>query len=125
MFSEKENRSVDRIETLIGEQCNIVGNLSGSGLLKIDGSIDGDILWQDDVIIGPFALYNGNLSCKNAVISGKVKGNITCEESLTIESSGKITGDIILRNLVVKEGGAMDGKCTMKSMKELPSKLDL
>ncbi|WP_139905411.1 bactofilin family protein [Clostridium thermarum] len=113
MFSDKDSKNIERIETLIGEQCNIVGNLNGGGLLKVDGSIDGDILWQDDVILGVFSIFNGNLTCKSAIVSGKVTGNIICEETLIIESSGKVSGDITVKKLVVKEGGMLDGKCTM------------
>ncbi|MBU5592854.1 polymer-forming cytoskeletal protein [Clostridium sp. MSJ-4] len=115
MFSDKDSKNIDRIETLIGELCNIVGNLSGEGLIKIDGSIEGDMLWRDDVIIGETALYDGNISCKNAKVNGKVKGNITCEEVLIIEPCGKIIGDITVKNLIIKEGGSLDGKCTMVS----------
>jgi cytoskeletal protein CcmA (bactofilin family) len=113
MFSERENKHAERIETLIGEQCNIVGNLTGGGLLKIDGSIDGDLVWQDDLIIGSIALVNGNIKCRSAAISGQVKGNVICEATLTIENSGKVVGDITVKNLVIKEGGSLDGKCSM------------
>ena len=94
MFSDKDGKNLDRIETLIGELCSIVGNISGEGLIKIDGSIDGDITWKDDIIIGETALYNGNISCKNAKVNGRVKGNITCEDNLIIEPLGNISGDI-------------------------------
>ena len=113
MFSDKESKNIERIETLIGEQCNIIGNLNGGGLLKIDGSLEGNVMWQDDVILGVFSIINGNLTCKNSVISGKVTGNIICEETLTIENSGKVVGDITVKKLVIKEGGIFDGKCTM------------
>lgn len=113
MFSDKDSKNLDRIETLIGELCNIVGNISGEGLIKIDGSIEGDITWKDDIIIGETALYNGNISCKNAKVNGRVKGNITCEESLIIDSFGKISGDIIVKHVTIKEGASLDGRCTM------------
>jgi cytoskeletal protein CcmA (bactofilin family) len=125
MFSDKENRNSERIETLIGEQCTIVGNLSGCGLMKIDGSIDGDVLWQDDVILGNYALYNGNITCRNAIIAGKIKGNIICDGTLTIETTGRINGDITVKNLVVREGGSFDGKCTMIVAKDASEVLDV
>lgn len=124
MFSEKESKSMDRIETLIGEQCNIVGNLSGEGLIKIDGSIEGDLIWQDDIIVGSSALYKGNITCRNATIFGRVKGNVICDEALVIESTGKISGDITVKNLIIKEGGCLDGKCTMVVSKNINEILD-
>ncbi|MDT8719126.1 polymer-forming cytoskeletal protein [Clostridium sp. 19966] len=119
IFSEKDSRNNERIETLIGEQCRITGNLSGSGLLKIDGSVDGDILWQDDILLGSSAIYNGNIACNSAYISGFLKGNIICQETLVVESTGKISGDITVKKLVVKEGGSIDGKCTTLVKKDI------
>lgn len=113
MFSDKDSKNINRIESLIGEQCNIVGDLSGGGLLKIDGSIEGNVTWQDDVILGVFSSINGDLSCKNAVVAGKITGNVVCNGSLSIESSGKILGDITIEKLAVKEGGILNGKCTV------------
>ncbi|NLM34643.1 MAG: polymer-forming cytoskeletal protein [Clostridiales bacterium] len=113
MFSDKESKNVTRIESLIGEQCNIVGDLTGGGLLKIDGSIEGNVNWQDDVILGIFSTINGDLSCKNAVVAGKINGNVVCNGSLSVESSGKILGDITIEKLAVKEGGIINGKCTV------------
>ena len=117
MFYDKEKNN-NKIETLIGEQCNFVGILNGDGLLQINGSIKGDVFWQDDVVVEVSAYCNGNISCKNAYINGKVEGNVICDNTLTIESCGKITGDITIKNLVIKEGGAFDGKCTMIVIKK-------
>lgn len=115
MFGDKEKIS-HKIETLIGEKCNVVGSFSGSGLLKLDGSIEGDIHWEDDIILGFTSTCQSNICCKNAIISGSLHGNITCENILTIESSGKIYGDITVSHLIIKEGGMLDGKCTMKAL---------
>ena len=112
MFNNKENPS-NCIETLIGEQCSIVGTLNGNGLLKVDGMVDGDILWQDDIVIGEGSCCTGNISCNNANIGGKLKGNIICEGTLTIECSGVVKGDITVKNLKIAQGGILDGKCTM------------
>ena len=120
MFNEKEKNS-NRIETLIGEQCTINGNLNGSGLLRIDGSIEGSIIWQDDVETSEASLCKGNITCFNAFISGKIQGNLSCQGTLTIENSGSVTGDIYVKNLRINDGGIFDGKCTMISKNEVPS----
>lgn len=116
MFYDKEKTS-NKIETLIGENCNIEGSIKGEGLLKIDGCINGDINWQDDVVLGVSSYCKSNIYCINAFINGKVEGNIVCENTLTIENCGKIVGDITVKNLAIKEGGLFDGKCTMVSSK--------
>ncbi|WP_040212231.1 bactofilin family protein [Clostridium polynesiense] len=114
---EKELKN-DRIETLIGEKCVIKGNLKGEGLLKVDGLIDGNLDWQQDIIIGTDSKIKGNISCINACVNGFVDGNIICENILTIESFGKVKGDITVKNVIIKEGGWLDGKCTMVTQKK-------
>jgi cytoskeletal protein CcmA (bactofilin family) len=117
MFNNKE-RDIQRIETLIGEQYYIIGSLKGTGLLKIDGSIDGDLFCEDDVIIGTSGHIKGNMVCNNAYIHGIIHGNISCKSTLTIENCGKVKGDISVKKLMISEGGILDGKCTMISYEQ-------
>lgn len=110
MFNYKD---MNKIENLIGQECKIQGTLTGNGLLKIDGIIEGDVIWEDNVILDPSSLCIGNISCKNAVVNGKVQGNIFCEETLTIEKSGEIIGDIAMGSLIIIDGGRFTGVCNM------------
>lgn len=112
MFNNKEN-DVNRIETLIGEHCYIIGSLNVNGLIKIDGSIDGDLFCEDDIILGTSGHLKGNVVCNNAYIHGILHGNICCKSTLTIENCGNVKGDISVKKLMVSDGGLLDGKCTM------------
>ncbi|KYH29237.1 MULTISPECIES: bactofilin family protein [Clostridium] len=110
MFSEKD---INKIENLISADCKIIGKIHGSGLLKIDGTIEGDVLWEDNVILDSSSVCKGNISCKNAIVNGTVEGNVICEESLLIQNCGKIFGDINVTKLVIDEGGKLNGKCNI------------
>lgn len=114
MFNNKE-KDINRIETLIGQQCYIIGSLNVSGLLKIDGSIDGDLICEDDLILGASGHIKGNTVCNNAYIHGSIHGDISCKSTLNIENSGKVKGNILVKKLMISEGGLLDGKCTMIS----------
>lgn len=124
MFYDKE-KNLNKIETLIGENCHIVGNFTGTGTLKIDGIIDGDILWQDDVVIGEKSEINGNIFCTNGFINGDVNGNIKCKNILTIQSEGKVKGDITVKKLIINESGILDGKSTMINIDNLEEDLEV
>jgi cytoskeletal protein CcmA (bactofilin family) len=114
MFNNRE-KDLDRIETLIGDGCCVIGCITGNGLLKIDGSIDGDLFSEDDIVLGESGQIKGNTICNNAYINGTVHGNITCKNTLTIENCGNVSGDISVKKLLISEGGILDGKCTMIS----------
>jgi cytoskeletal protein CcmA (bactofilin family) len=122
MFYDKE-KNINKIETLIGENCHIIGNLTGTGTIKIDGVIDGDILWQDDVLLGANSEVNGYILSNNAFINGIVNGNIKCKNTLTIQPQGKVKGDITVKKLIINESGLLDGKCTMLDIDETVEEL--
>jgi len=124
MFYDKE-KNLNKIETLVGNNCHIIGNFTGTGVLKIDGIIDGDILWEDDVIIGSKSEINGNILCNNAFVNGNVNGNIKCKNILTIQSEGRIKGDITVKKIIVNESGILEGKCTMIDIDNLDSKINI
>ncbi|WP_298839125.1 bactofilin family protein [Clostridium sp.] len=117
MFINKE-KNENRIETLIGQQCSIIGSLNGNGLIKIDGSIDGNLTCEDNVILGESGNINGDITCNNANINGIMNGNVSCKNTLTIETCGKVQGDISVKKLMISEGGILDGKCTMISYEQ-------
>lgn len=110
MLNEKD---LNRIENLIGKDCKIIGKVYGKGLLKIDGSIEGDIIWEDNLITDSSSLCKGNISCKNAIVNGSIEGNITCEDSLVIKNTGKVNGDINIAKLVIDDGGCFNGNCNI------------
>lgn len=123
MFNSNNNsgskeKDANRIETLIGEQCYIIGSMNTNGLVKIDGSIDGDLICEDDVILGETGKIRGNITCNNAFINGILNGNISCKNTLNIESCGKVRGDISVKKLMISEGGILDGKCAMISYEQ-------
>jgi cytoskeletal protein CcmA (bactofilin family) len=111
MFNKEKD--LNRIETLIGEQCSIIGSITSKELLQIDGCVSGDVFCDDDIILGESGHIEGNTICNNAYINGIMDGNISCKNTLAIESCGKVNGDISVKKLMISEGGILDGKCTM------------
>lgn len=121
MFSP--DKSQNKIGTLIGINCTLDGTLKGSGYIKNDGIINGDVLVENDIETSSFSYVKGNITCYNAEINGKVDGNICCTEKLTIGSSGLIHGDITVKELVIIQGGILQGKCSMVIDTEKPDEI--
>lgn len=111
--AKKTQTTTSKVQTLVGAECTIKGTIEGSNSIKIEGTILGDINWDDTVIMEQGSICTGNISCANSIISGNVTGNITCSDSLTITSTGNINGDVLTSIFVIDEGGTLDGKCSM------------
>lgn len=55
------------------------------------------------------------LYAKEIEVSGEIKGNIHCHGKVTINSGGKVNGDISAKSIVIKEGATHEGCMQMIS----------
>lgn len=108
MLKKKNNR----VETIIGTSTMIKGELIVKGMVRVDGSVEGKVE-AESVIIGPEGSVKGDIKAGNIVVGGTVEGNLYSEESVEIESKGRVVGDIHTRKLTIIEGGIFEGKSIM------------
>lgn len=115
MFSNLKKNSVQNsgIETLIGESTHLTGSIISSGSIKIEGEFIGDIETKGDIIISQTGSVKGNISGANITVAGMQNGNVASSGLLHITAAGKIMGDIETINLMVEDGGVINGKCIM------------
>src|SRR5258708_26949362 len=94
----------------IGRSLVIKGEVTGSESLFIDGRVEGKITFPENrVTIGRNGNVTANITAKEVVIMGKVKGNVECEDRLDIRSEGLLAGDVITHRISVEEGAILKG----------------
>ena len=101
------------IETIIGRGTTIKGNLEGSGNIRIDGDIDGDVSVTGNIVIGESGNVQGNIKADSLTVGGTIKGNADCDGNLCIQAKGQLIGDIRARSLNIEEGGIFKGRSEM------------
>jgi cytoskeletal protein CcmA (bactofilin family) len=106
-----------KIDSLIGKETIMSGNLESKGSIRIDGSFHGDISAQN-LIIGEEALVQARIKCSDAVLAGRVEGNINAEGKLDIRATGVLIGDATVGSLTVEDGAVMTGHCKMSIREE-------
>ncbi|HEY5561397.1 MAG TPA: polymer-forming cytoskeletal protein [Clostridiaceae bacterium] len=103
------------IETLIGSSAIITGNITSSGMIRIDGVLDGDLASDAEVIIGDGGKVTGDITAFKVSIGGNVRGNIKCKDVLEIMSTGHLIGDIEVMHFSVENGAMFNGNCNILS----------
>ena len=98
---------------VIGEGTRILGDISSNGDLRIDGTVEGNLLTSGKCVLGVSGAIKGNVDANNADISGQVQGDITVKDLLLVKSSGRVNGDIQTSKIVVENGGVFNGGCVM------------
>ena len=118
MFSSVKKRvdetiNTNDIETVIGRNTSIKGEISGSGNVRIDGHIEGGISIDGNAVVGETGLVEGDIKAKNLIVSGKVTGNADVEANLCIYATGQLIGDIRVSSFKVEDGGVFKGHSEM------------
>lgn len=99
--------------TVIGVGANMRGTLMISGTLRIDGEFEGDILHCDRLEIGEHGVMNADIEVKEAVICGRVRGNVRALRSIEMKAGARVEGDVAAMSVVMEPGVFFTGRCTM------------
>jgi cytoskeletal protein CcmA (bactofilin family) len=101
------------INTIIGPNTSISGNIESGGFTRVDGSVRGDLNATGRVVIGEKARMKSNISGTFVTVGGVVYGNILASERLIILATGLIMGDIITCRIQADEGCLINGRITV------------
>ena len=108
------NRKVE-LSTIVGKGSKVKGTLFVEGGVRIDGKVEGIIESNGFVTIGLSGIANANIKADECLVSGKVVGNIVCEDALELDKTADLTGDIIAKILKIHTGAVFNGNSSMKS----------
>ena len=100
-------------DTVIGSTIKIEGDLVSNGGIVVEGEVSGSVKTEAGVRVGEKAKIVADVKAKEAIISGRVQGNIEVKERLILTSSAEVNGDIQASSLEVQAGAIFNGKCSM------------
>jgi len=81
-------RKVTRIDSLIGQKTKIKGEINFSGVLHIDGHIEGSIIALDDpnavLTLNEQGTIEGEVRVPNIILNGAIRGNVYAQEHIEL-----------------------------------------
>ena len=102
----------DEINT-ISKGTKLKGDLSSSGDIRIDGTLNGSINTKGRLVVGETGFVEGQIRCQNAIVAGKLQATINTEELLMLKSSARLSGEVVTGKLAIEPGAIFTGKCSM------------
>ncbi len=109
------NTETSSRNNLIGNGTTIKGDIEAQGDIRIDGKIIGTVKSIGKVVVGQQGIVEGTVTCKNADISGNVKGTINVDELTSMKATSHIEGELYTKQLFIEVGAFFTGKCDMNS----------
>ena len=97
-------------QATIGKSLVIKGEVTGSESLYIDGKIEGTItLSGNRVTVGRNGQVSANITAREIVVLGKVRGNMVASDRVDIRSEGSLTGDVAAQRISIEDGAFFKG----------------
>lgn len=109
----RKKKSVNRIDTLIGRHTHIKGDISFSGGLRVDGSVEGNINATGDdssvLTLSDHGRIDGEVRVPNVIINGEVNGNVYASQHVELAAKARINGNLYYRMLEMAMGSEVNG----------------
>jgi len=97
-------------QATIGKSLFVKGEVSGSESLYVDGKVEGTIsLPGNRVTVGRNGQVAANITAREVVVLGKVRGNIHASDRVDIRSEGSLTGDVAAARISIEDGAYFKG----------------
>ena len=114
MFFNRNNQVQNSIDTLIGADTRITGDIQFSGGLRVDGTINGNVTEQSStpstLIIGEHGRIDGAVKVSKIFIVGKVVGPVKALQYIELQAKAKLMGDLHYKTLEMHTGAVIEGK---------------
>ena len=102
-------------QATIGKGLFIKGEISGSESLFVDGKIEGSInLPGNRVTVGRNGQVAANITAREVVILGKIRGNVSATDRVDIRAEGALNGDVAAARISIEDGAFFKGGIDIK-----------
>ncbi|MDY7039949.1 MAG: polymer-forming cytoskeletal protein [Chloroflexota bacterium] len=105
--------ATDKIETVIGPNTSLRGDIRSDGGMRIDGIFEGSLQTTGNLIVSEGSKIVADVAAHNISVAGAIKGNVNANR-VEILSTGRVWGDITVSSFLLDEGGFVRGKIVMQ-----------
>lgn len=107
--------------TIIAEGVKIEGKLYSKGSTRIDGEVSGEVITENELIIGREGKVEANINTSNAIIAGSFKGEMIVSGEIEITATGKFVGNLVQKDaqLTVAKGGLFKGQIIISENQDI------
>lgn len=116
MFGRRKTPPVPgRIDTLIGREARITGDIEFAAGLHLEGRVTGNVrslagggpatLW-----IGESGSVVGQVDVAHVVVNGEVVGDVRGSERVVLGEKARVTGDVYYGSIEMTLGARVEGK---------------
>ena len=113
MMGRPKKIKASRIDSLIGQQTELTGNLRFSGGLHVDGTVKGNVTADGDsrsvLTLSENGVIEGEVHVPNIVLNGSVVGDVHALERIELDTNARVTGNVYYALIEMAMGAEVNG----------------
>ena len=115
MFGEgkKPKSSATKVDTIIGQQTRIEGDIHFAGGLHIDGNIKGSIIAEAGsasvLTVSEHGSIEGDVRVPTVILNGTVTGDVRSDDRIELAAKAAVNGDVFYNLIEMAMGAAVNG----------------
>lgn len=117
MFRGGKNK-IPRIDTLVGHQTVVRGDVHYRGGLHVDGMIKGNVMGDEDpesvLSISERGVVEGDVRVFNIILSGKIVGDVYALEKIELAANARVIGNVYYKLIEMAMGSEVNGNLVHK-----------
>ena len=114
MLGKGKNKKTTRMDTLVGSQSEVTGDVKFTGGLHIEGTIIGSVIAENDgkslVQLSESGTIEGEIRPPFVVLNGVVVGDVHGGEHVELASKARVTGNVYYNLIEMAVGAEVNGK---------------
>lgn len=116
---KKPKSASTKVDTIIGQQTRIEGDVHFSGGLHVDGRIKGAIIAADGsasvLTVSEHGDIEGDVRVPTVILNGTVTGDVHSEERIELAANAKVNGNVYYKLIEMAMGSAVNGSLVHRS----------
>jgi cytoskeletal protein CcmA (bactofilin family) len=114
MLGKVKKRRPNKVDSLIGQNSRLIGDIRFGGGLHIDGSVKGNVLADADeratLTVSDRGTIEGEVRVPYIILNGLVKGDVYANEHVELASSARVEGNVYYALIEMAMGAEVNGK---------------
>ncbi len=106
------NANFDKtMNTIIGRGAVSEGRFQIEAGVRVDGVLKGELVSSGTLIVGATGVIEADVKVRDALVSGRIVGNLVAEDKVHLQSQATFIGKIQTGVLIVEDGVVFKADC--------------
>ncbi len=121
---KKSKAASGRVDTIIGQQTRIEGDVHFGGGLHVDGRIKGGVIAEPGsasvLTVSENGCIEGDVRVPTVILNGSVSGNVHSDERIELAAKARVDGDVFYKLIEMAMGATVNGSLVHRTEPDTP-----